>query len=172
MNNNSISRVSETDWEALDKMTDDEIDLSDIPEVTAEQMVRAKLRVGGKPISKGKVRVNIYLDVEVIEYFRARAGGRGYQTLINETLKESIQYNRMEEILRRVIREELQVQEWGIVSWSIYTLEGQLSHGQWGGRPPDCHAQTGLNPLALSGFSVTGSLTKTAGVDQVVTVAV
>jgi len=111
MNNNSISRVSETDWEALDKMTDDEIDLSDIPEVTAEQMARAKLRVGGKPISKGKVRVNIYLDAEVIEYFRARAGGRGYQTLINETLKESIQYDRIEEILRRVIREELQVQE-------------------------------------------------------------
>lgn len=111
MNNNSISRASETDWEALDKMSDDEIDLSDIPEVTAEQMARAQLRVGGKPISKGKVRVNIYLDAEVIEYFRARAGGRGYQTLINETLKESIRYDRLEEILRRVIREELQVQE-------------------------------------------------------------
>ena len=111
MNNSSISRVSETDWEALEKMTDEEIDLSDIPEVTAEQMARAQLRVGGKPISKGKVRVNIYLDAEVIEYFKAQAGGRGYQTLINETLKESMQYNRMEEILRRVIREELQVQE-------------------------------------------------------------
>ncbi|MBI1882069.1 MAG: BrnA antitoxin family protein [Chloroflexi bacterium] len=111
MNSNSISRVSETDWEALDRMTDDEIDFSDIPEVTAEQMARAKLRVGGKPVSKGKVRVNIYLDAEVIEYFRARTGGRGCQTLINETLKESMQYNRIEEILRRVIREELQVQE-------------------------------------------------------------
>lgn len=111
MNSNSISRVSQTDWEALDKMSDNEIDLSDIPEVTAEQMARAQLRVGGKPLAKGKVRVNIYLDAEVIEYFRARAGGRGYQTLINETLKESIQYDRIEEILRRVIREELQVQE-------------------------------------------------------------
>lgn len=111
MNSNSISRVSQTDWEALDKMTDAEIDLSDIPEVTAEQMARAQLRVGGKPISKSKIRVNIYLDAEVIEYFKARAGGRGYQTLINETLKESMRYNRMEEILRRVIREELQVQE-------------------------------------------------------------
>jgi uncharacterized protein (DUF4415 family) len=111
MNNNSISRVSETDWEALDKMSDDEIDLSDIPEVTAEQMARAQLRVGGKAISKSKVRVNIYLDAEVIEYFKARAGGRGYQTLINETLKKSMQYDRIEEVLRRVIREELQVQE-------------------------------------------------------------
>lgn len=111
MNNNSISRVSQTDWETLDKMSDDEIDFSDIPEITAEQMARARLRVGGKPVAKSKVRVNIYLDAEVIEYFKARAGGRGYQTLINETLKESMQVNRMEEILRRVIREELQVQE-------------------------------------------------------------
>ncbi|MFN8455008.1 MAG: BrnA antitoxin family protein [Anaerolineae bacterium] len=111
MNRNSISRVSQTDWETLDKMSDDEIDLSDIPEITAEQMAHAQLRVGGKPISKSKLRINIYLDTEVIEYFKARAGGRSYQTLINETLKESMQVNRMEEILRRVIREELQVQE-------------------------------------------------------------
>ena len=44
----------------------------------------------GKPVAKGKVRVNIYLDAEVVEYFKAEASGRGYQTLINETLKESI----------------------------------------------------------------------------------
>jgi hypothetical protein len=38
-----------------------------------------------------------------------------------------MQYNRMEEILRRVIREELQVQEWGMVNWSFSTLEGKLT---------------------------------------------
>ena len=110
MKNNSISKVSETDWATVEQMTDKEIDLSDIPEVTAEQMARAKLRVGGKPVSRGKVRVNIYLDNEVIEYFKERAGGRGYQTLINETLKDSMRQNRMEEMLRRVIQEELHSQ--------------------------------------------------------------
>ena len=92
---------------AVEQMPDDEIDLSDIPDVTAEQMARAKLRVGGQPVIKGKVRVNIYLDNEVIDYFKARAGGRGYQTLINETLKDSMRQNQLEEILRNIIREEL-----------------------------------------------------------------
>jgi uncharacterized protein (DUF4415 family) len=110
MNSNSISKVSETDWATVEQMKDEEIDMSDIPEVTAEQMARAKLRVGGKVVSKGKVRVNIYLDNEVIEYFRARAGGRGYQTLINETLKDRMHQSWMEEMLRRVIREELHPQ--------------------------------------------------------------
>ncbi len=101
MNSNSILKVLETDWAVLEQMKDEEIDLSDIPEVTAKQMARAKLRIGGKPVVKGKVRVNIYLDNEVIEYFRARAGGRGYQTLINETLKNSMRQNLTEEMLSR-----------------------------------------------------------------------
>jgi uncharacterized protein (DUF4415 family) len=54
-----------------------------------------------------KQRVNIYLDREIIEHFKQRAGGRGYQTLLNETLKQAIQQERLEDTLRRVIREEL-----------------------------------------------------------------
>lgn len=88
-------------------MPSQEINLTDIPEITAEQLEKATLRVGGKPVSKGKVRVNMYLDSEVVEYFKARAGNRGYQTLINETLKESMQGNKLESIIRQVIREEL-----------------------------------------------------------------
>ncbi len=89
-------------------MQDKDIDLSDIPEVTEDQMARAKLRIGGKPVAKGKVRVNIFLDAEVVAYFKAKAGGRGYQTLINEALKAKIRNHELETILRRVIREELQ----------------------------------------------------------------
>jgi uncharacterized protein (DUF4415 family) len=54
-----------------------------------------------------KQRVNIYLDREIVEHFKQRAGGRGYQTLLNETLKQAIQQDRLEDTLRRVIREEL-----------------------------------------------------------------
>jgi len=107
MSKKSTLPASQTDWEALEKMTDEDIDLSEIPEVTADQIAQATLRVGGKPVSRGKVRVNIYLDAEVVEYFKAAAGGRGYQTLINETLKESIRARGIETVLRRVIREEL-----------------------------------------------------------------
>jgi len=109
MNNESTLKGSQTDWEALDKMEDEDIDVSEIPEVTAEQIAQATLRIGGKPVSRGKVRINIYLDAEVVEYFKAEAGGRGYQTLINETLKESMRAKGIETVLRRVIREEMKV---------------------------------------------------------------
>ena len=109
MSNESTLKGSKTDWETLKKMKDEDIDLSEIPEVTAEQIAQATLRVGGKPVSRSKVRVNIYLDAEVVEYFKAEAGGRGYQTLINETLKESIRAKGLETVLRRVIREEMKV---------------------------------------------------------------
>ena len=107
MSEESISENSQTNWEVLNKMEDEDIDLSDIPEVTAEQIARASLRVGGKPVARRKVRVNIYLDADVVDYFKAQAGGRGYQTLVNEALKESIRGRGMETLLRRVIREEM-----------------------------------------------------------------
>lgn len=65
------------------------------------------MRIAGKPIAKGIVRVNIFLDAEVVAYFKTKAGGRGYQTPINEALKANIRDHELETILRRVIREEL-----------------------------------------------------------------
>ena len=53
-------------------------------------------------------RVTILLDTGLIEYFKARAGERGYQTLINDTLRQAKERETLEETLRRVIREELQ----------------------------------------------------------------
>jgi uncharacterized protein (DUF4415 family) len=55
---------------------------------------------------RGKVRLTMYLDMAVVDYFRSRAGGRGYQTLINEALKRAIEQENLENVLRRVIREE------------------------------------------------------------------
>ena len=38
----------------------------------------------------GKTRITMYLDDDILEAFRERAdaSGRGYQTIINETLRE------------------------------------------------------------------------------------
>ena len=55
---------------------------------------------------RGKVRLTMYLDTAVVDYFRSRAGGRGYQTLINGALKRAIEQENLENVLRRVIREE------------------------------------------------------------------
>jgi uncharacterized protein (DUF4415 family) len=89
-------------------MDDKDIDLSDVPEITQDQTKGAVLRVGGKPIKKGKVRVNMFPDAEVVAYYRALAGGRGYQTLINEALRNNMRANDLETALRRIIREELE----------------------------------------------------------------
>jgi len=64
----------------------------------------SKANAGAAP--RGKTRLTMYLDMAVVEYFRSRAGGRGYQTLINEALKQAIEQENLEDVLRRVIREE------------------------------------------------------------------
>lgn len=51
-------------------MSERDIDLSEIPEITEEQMKRAELRVGGEPIAKGRVRLNIFLDADIVAYFK------------------------------------------------------------------------------------------------------
>ncbi|MES2366115.1 MAG: BrnA antitoxin family protein [Pseudomonadota bacterium] len=60
----------------------------------------------------GKTRITIYIDDEVLAAFRARAEaeGRGYQTLINEALKISVQAGDAPltlDTLRKILREEL-----------------------------------------------------------------
>ena len=54
-----------------------------------------------------KRRINIFLDSATLEYFKTKAGGRGYQTLINETLKQAMQAENLEAVVRKTIREEL-----------------------------------------------------------------
>ena len=90
------------------EMSERDIDLSEIPEITEEQMKRTVLRVGGKTVAKGKVRVNMFLDADIVAYFKTLASGRGYQTLINDALRHSILTDDLETVLRRVVREELQ----------------------------------------------------------------
>ncbi len=90
----------------------------DAPKLTQTDFDNARFRVGGSTASRpdwqaavrerlGKQRVSIMLDGEVIAFFRAKAGERGYQTLINQALHEAMAGERLEATLRRVIREEL-----------------------------------------------------------------
>jgi len=68
-------------------MKDEEIDFSDIPEITADDMRGAVLRVGGKPVPEGKSFVGVLLDSDLLERLRKRAGEEGLQGFINETLR-------------------------------------------------------------------------------------
>jgi uncharacterized protein (DUF4415 family) len=60
----------------------------------------------------GKTRITIYIDDEVLEAFRQRAEqqGSGYQTMMNQALRESLALSRAsldEATLRRILRAEL-----------------------------------------------------------------
>ena len=61
---------------------------------------------------KGKTRITIYLDDAVIEDFRALSAksGKGYQTLINDALREKLASKEAPvttALVRKIVREEL-----------------------------------------------------------------
>ena len=64
-------------------------------------------------VPKGKTRITIRIDDDVLGWFRERveqAGGGNYQTMMNAALREYIRSTAepLEETLRRVLREELE----------------------------------------------------------------
>jgi len=63
-------------------------------------------------VPRGKTRIAIRLDEDVLEWFHEqvdRAGGGNYQSLINDALRQHIRRAQepLEKTIRRVIREEL-----------------------------------------------------------------
>jgi uncharacterized protein (DUF4415 family) len=72
----------------------------------------SKAKRGAVIAQPGKTRITIYLDSDLLETFRDRAdaAGRGYQTMINEALREHLGHW-AEPVdaatIRRIVREEL-----------------------------------------------------------------
>lgn len=90
----------------------------DAPKLKQADFERARLRIAGRDASRaewqaavrarvGKLRISIMLDAPIVEHFKALAGERGYQTIINDTLRRVIESGHLEADLRQVIREEL-----------------------------------------------------------------
>ena len=67
-------------------------DPDDAPDLTRdgwpEKFAKAKVRRGRPPVAKPKVSTTIRLSPDVIDYFKA--GGRGWQTRIDEALRDWI----------------------------------------------------------------------------------
>jgi uncharacterized protein (DUF4415 family) len=78
------------------------VDPDDAPPLTGEELKRpnARWRIGGKVVPPeagreafsvalrgSKTRINIHIDDDVIDFFKKKAGPRGYQTLINSALR-------------------------------------------------------------------------------------
>jgi uncharacterized protein (DUF4415 family) len=91
----STSAASETDWERLRNLADEDIDTSDFPDPTPDEFARAVLRKGLKPVLS-KQQVTMRLDADVLAWFRAQ--GEGYQTRINQLLRAYVDAHRKPEI--------------------------------------------------------------------------
>jgi uncharacterized protein (DUF4415 family) len=61
-------------------------------------------------VPSGKTRITIRIDDDILEWFRQQVeqqGGGNYQTMMNTALREYINQHALEDMLRRIVREEL-----------------------------------------------------------------
>ena len=75
-----LSKEDKKRLEKLASLSDDEIDLSDIPELDEEWFASAKV-----VLPKNKTPVTMRLDDDIVEWFKS--DGKGYQTRINAILR-------------------------------------------------------------------------------------
>ena len=80
-----------SDWKRVDALKDEDIDLSDSPEITPEMFAKAIVRRGLKPVSP-KAQITLRVDSEVLAWFKMQ--GQGYQTRINALLRAYMEANR------------------------------------------------------------------------------
>ena len=88
-----LTDLQKADLERLRNQSDDEINTSDIPETL--DWSNARRGVFYRPEQQ---QVTLKLDVNVVSWFKEHAGenGLGYQTEINQTLREHVARQRGE----------------------------------------------------------------------------
>lgn len=72
------------------EMSDEDIDLSDIPELDEEFFKNGKL-VERKPRTEA---ISIRIDTDVLQWFKGHAKNKGYQTLINDVLRTYVEHSK------------------------------------------------------------------------------
>ncbi len=105
MKTNSSKKQSKTDWSRVDAMSDDDIDCSDIPELSAEWFEKAKLRMPMKNVKvipdflpspeelvlkDETVKITISLSKVSVDFFKKEAEKyhTQYQKMIRRLLDE------------------------------------------------------------------------------------
>lgn len=73
--------MGKTDWQALGKLSEAEIEARAALDDDADDLDWAK----AEPTIPAKEKVSIRLDADVLDYFRST--GQGYQTRINKVLR-------------------------------------------------------------------------------------
>jgi len=83
MNAKHTKKRSRTDWKRIDAMRDEDIDLSDSPELGPDFFANAIIWPGPKK------QITLRIDPDVLMFFRKQ--GRGYQTAINAVLRKYVE---------------------------------------------------------------------------------
>ena len=76
----NTTKESRTDWKRLQKISNSDIDLSDVPKLDKSFFAKAQIRM-----PKKKKAVSIRLDSDILDWFKH--DGKGYQTKINAILR-------------------------------------------------------------------------------------
>jgi uncharacterized protein (DUF4415 family) len=79
----TLSKSAERELRALAAMSDDDIDLSDIPEITDWTGA-----IVGKFYVPRKTPLTVRIDVDVLDWLRSK--GAGYQTRLNRILRDAM----------------------------------------------------------------------------------
>ena len=82
-----LTRRQKEDLARLRAMPDEEIDMSDAPEIL--DWSNAKRGMFYRPVKR---QITLRVDADVVEWFKEHAGenGRGYQTAMNRALREHV----------------------------------------------------------------------------------
>jgi uncharacterized protein (DUF4415 family) len=92
MKTSELTAVEKNLLDKLRMLPDSQIDTTDIPEASESHFAAARRPNLFKPLKKA---VTIRLDADVLDWFQAQAGGRGYQTAINRALRTVMQAERL-----------------------------------------------------------------------------
>jgi uncharacterized protein (DUF4415 family) len=83
----SVTPAQRTELESLARLPDDAIDTSDVPEVL--DWSTARRGVFYRPVKR---QLTLRLDADVVAWFKSQAkSAKGYQTRINQALREYVQ---------------------------------------------------------------------------------
>jgi uncharacterized protein (DUF4415 family) len=85
MSKTEFSPEEQAQIDYLIALPDDQIDLSDIPEISEEAWATAR-----RFYRPNETPVTLRLDADVLAWFKAHAEGLGYQTEINRVLREHV----------------------------------------------------------------------------------
>jgi uncharacterized protein (DUF4415 family) len=84
----NVPKPTKKDWDRLDSVKDEDIDTSDIPEITDFSGFRPwENRHMYKPL---KVTVTCKLDADIVAWLKQE--GKGYQTRLNTILRQAMSH--------------------------------------------------------------------------------